>query len=106
MGEARYKAQGQGQGAKQIPDVGRLSTEVTDSEQKRATIPGQTDTFCIGKKIPFLNTIKYILMFKRGRRMDLVPLKKSNLTSARLEQLCDAGARPTLEHHYTPLSRP
>jgi hypothetical protein len=64
MGEARYKARGQGQGAIQIPHVGRLSIEVTDSEQKRATITDENNTFCIGKKIPFLNTIKYILMFK------------------------------------------
>jgi len=38
--------------------------------------------------------------------MDLVPLKKSNLTRARLEQLCDAGARPTQEINSAPLARP
>jgi len=41
------------------------------------------------QKIPFSNMIKRILMFKSGRRMDLVPLKKNNLTRAQFEQLSD-----------------
>jgi hypothetical protein len=42
---------------------------------------GQSYTLKVFKKIPFLNTIKYIFVFKEGNKpWELVPLKNTVLT--------------------------
>jgi integrase/recombinase XerD len=47
----------------------------------------------MGKSAPFLNTIKYIIVFKTEEgTMSLVPAKKQNLTRAQFDRLADVPA--------------
>ncbi len=64
---------------------------VTNSEQETVTITGQSDRRGGSKKIPFLNTIKYILMSKEGiNRGSWFRLKHTVLTDARnLRRIAD-----------------